>query len=114
MRERSSKAAPYSVDVVLVTAMGNELAILFARSSSDRERWSIPWRVSQGGETLEAAATHAAQIALGEAPIWMEQIAAFGDGKRHPSGADVSVAYVGLVPHETASPHAGYAWFPIR
>jgi len=43
----------------------------------------------------------------------MEQIGAFGDGKRHPSEADVSVAYLGLIPHETASPHAGYTWFQV-
>jgi 8-oxo-dGTP diphosphatase len=113
MRDRSPKAASYSVDVVLVTAMGNELAILFARSSSDRERWSLPWRVPQTGEPLDAAAARVAQDALGESPIWMEQIGAFGDGKRHPSEADVSVAYAGLVPHETASPRAGYTWFPM-
>jgi 8-oxo-dGTP diphosphatase len=43
----------------------------------------------------------------------MEQIGAFGDGRRHPSDTDMSVAFVGLVPHETASPRAGFTWFPI-
>lgn len=114
MRERSSKTVPYSLDVVLVTVMGNELAILFARNSTDRERWSLPWRIPQAGETLDAAAARVAQDALGEPPIWMEQISAFGDSKRHPSDADISVAYIGLVPHETASPGAGYTWFPLR
>ena len=113
MRDRSPKTASYSVDVLLVTAMGNELAILCVRNSTERERWSLPWRVPQAGETLDAAATRVAQDALGESPIWREQVGAFGDGKRHPSDADVSVAYLGLVPHETASPGAGYAWFPM-
>jgi 8-oxo-dGTP diphosphatase len=113
MRDRSPKPASYTVDVVLVTAMGNELAVLVARNSTERERWSLPWRFPQTGETLDAAAARVAQDALGESPIWMEQVGAFGDGKRHPSDADVSVAYVGLVPHETTSPRSGYAWFPI-
>jgi 8-oxo-dGTP diphosphatase len=113
MRERSPKPASYTVDVVLVTAMGNELAVLVARNSTDRERWSLPWRFPPTGETLDAAAARVAQDALGESPIWMEQVGAFGDAKRHPSDADVSVAFVGLVPHETASPRTGYAWFPI-
>ena len=113
MRDRSPKPASHTVDVVLVTAMGNELAILVARNSNDRERWSLPWRFPQTGETLDAAAARVAQDALGESPIWMEQVGAFGDGKRHPSDADVSVAYVALVPHETASPRTGYAWFPV-
>lgn len=113
MRERSPKPASYTVDVVLVTAMGNELAVLVARNSTERERWSLPWRFPQTGETLDTAAARVAQDALGESPIWMEQVGAFGDGKRHPGDADVSVTYVGLVPHETASPRTGYAWFPI-
>ena len=113
MRDRSLRTPSFSVDIVLVTATRNELAVLLVRSSSDRERWSLPWRASQAGETFEVAATKAAQEALGEAPGWMEQIGAFGDGKRHPSEADVSVGYIGLVPHETASPRAGYTWFQV-
>lgn len=113
MRDRSSRTASYSVDVVLMTAMGNELAVLFTRNSTERERWSLPWRIPQAGETLDAAAARIAEEALGESPTWMEQIGAFGDGKRHPGDAEVSVAHVGLVPHETATPTAGYAWFPI-
>jgi 8-oxo-dGTP diphosphatase len=114
MRERSARNASYSVDVVLVTATGNELAVLCVRSTGDRERWALPWRAAQPGEALELAAQRLAQEALGEAPIWMEQVGAFGDGKRHPSNADVSVGYVALVPHETASPRSGYTWFPMR
>ena len=113
MRDRSSRTSSFSVDVVLVTATRNELAVLLARNSSERERWSLPWRSPQAGESLEIAAIRAVQEALGEAPNWMEQIGAFGDGKRHPSESDVSVAYLGLVPHETASPRAGYTWFQV-
>jgi hypothetical protein len=112
MRDRP-KLTSYSVDVVLVTAMGNELAVLLTRSSSDRERWSLPWRGAQSAESLETAAEKAAQNAIGEPPIWMEQIGAFGGSKRHPSESEISVAFVGLVPHETAAPSAGYTWFPI-
>jgi 8-oxo-dGTP diphosphatase len=114
MRERSSKISPYSIDVVLVTAMGNELAILLTRGSTERERWALPWRAPQTGESLEATAVRVAEDALGERPIWTEQIGAFGDAKRHPSDSEISVAFVGLVPHETASPTAGYTWFPMR
>ncbi len=110
MRDRPAKTSSHSVDVVVVTAMGNELAVLLARSSSERERWSLPWRITQSGETFDNAVTRATMDALGESPAWIEQIGAFGDGKRHPADADVSVAYLGLVPHETASPRAGYAW----
>src|SRR5438552_955863 len=113
MRDRSSRSASYSVDLVLMTAMGDKLAILLARNSSERERWSVPWRIPQSGELLDAAANRVAQDALGESTGWMEQIGAFGDGKRHPSEVDVSVAYLALVPHDTASPRAGYTWFQL-
>jgi 8-oxo-dGTP diphosphatase len=114
MRERPSRTTSHTVDAVLVTAMGNGLAILLTRNSTERERWSLPWRVPQTGETLDAAAAQAAHEALGETPTWIEQTGTFGDGKRHPSDADVSVGYLGLVPHETASPRAGYTWFQIE
>jgi hypothetical protein len=94
--------------------MGNELAMLLTRSSGERERWVLPWRHPQAGETLEVTAIRAARDALGESPIWMEQIGAFGDAKRHPSDAEISVAFVALVPHETASPRSGYTWFPVK
>ncbi len=113
MRDRSSRSSSHSVDVVLVTAMGTELAILFTRSTTDRERWALPWKVAQGGEALDSTATRLAQDVLGEPPTWIEQIGAFADGKRHPSDADISVAFVGLVPHETASPRPGNTWFPV-
>ena len=114
MRERPSRTSPYTVDVVLVTAMGNELAILLTRGSTERERWALPWRAPQTGESLGTASVRVAEDALGEPPIWAEQIGAFGDATRHPSDAEISVAFVGLVPHQTASPDTGYTWFPMR
>ena len=113
MRDRSPRSGSFTVDAVLVTAMRNELAVLLTRSASDRERWSLPWRFAQAGESLDSVAAKSAQDALGELPSWVEQIGAFGDGRRHPSDTEVSVAFVGLAPHETASPRAGYTWFPI-
>ena len=112
MRERSSRTSPFTVDVVLVTAMRNELAVLLTRNVGERERWSLPWKFAQAGESLDIVAAKCGDEALGEQPAWMEQIGAFGDGRRHPSDTEVSVAFVALVPHETASPRTGYTWFP--
>jgi 8-oxo-dGTP diphosphatase len=113
MRERSSRTSSLTIDVVLVTAMRNELAVLLTRNVSERERWSLPWKFAQAGESLDIVAAKSGDEALGEQPAWIEQIGAFGDGRRHPSDTEVSVAFVGLVPHETASPRTGYAWFPM-
>jgi 8-oxo-dGTP diphosphatase len=113
MRERSSRTSSFTVDVVLVTAMRNELGVLLTRNVSERERWSLPWKFAQAGESLDIVAAKSGDEALGEQPGWIEQIGAFGDGRRHPSDTEVSVAFVGLVPHETASPRTGYTWFPM-
>lgn len=113
MRDRTSRTPFHTVDVVLVTAMGNELAVLCARSATDRERWSLPWKALQRGDALDATAARIAQEALGEPASWLEQLGAFADGKRHPSESEISVAFVGLVPHETAAPRPGNTWFPI-
>ena len=44
----------------------------------------------------------------------MEQVAAFGDGNRHPSDSDLSVAFGALVAMGTPSPVGGaYAWFSL-
>ncbi|MFL5481588.1 MAG: NUDIX hydrolase [Gemmatimonadaceae bacterium] len=113
MRERSSRTSSFTVDVVLVTAMRNELAVLLTRNVSERERWSLPWKYAQAGESLDIVAAKCGDEALGEQPAWIEQIGAFGDGRRHPGDTEMSVAFVGLVPHETASPRTGYTWFPM-
>src|SRR3982074_2216679 len=114
MRERPSRTSQYSIDVVLVTAMGNELAILLTRGSTERERGALPWRAPRAGETRGTSSGRLGEEAWAEPPIWTEQIGAFGDGKRHPSDTEISVAFVGLVPHQTASPNTGYTWFPMR
>lgn len=114
MRERSPRNSSVSIDVVLVTVAGDELAILLSRKAVERERWAIPWKYPAPGESLSASASHVAREALGATPIWIEQLGAFADGKRHPGDADVSIAFVALVPHETAAPANGLAWFPMR
>src|SRR2546423_14391277 len=104
MRDRSSKTASYSVDAVLVTAMGNELAILLARNSGDRERWSLPWRVPQLAEGLDVAAGRAAQGGVGGAPPLGGEESAFVGGERHSRGDGASVCFFAPVPHATPCP----------
>jgi ADP-ribose pyrophosphatase YjhB (NUDIX family) len=71
MRGRPSRTASHTVDAVLVTAMGQGLAILLTRNSNERERWSLPWRVPQTGETLDSAAT----LAGTDRRIWRHEAA---------------------------------------
>lgn len=114
MPDRRPRKPPYSIDVVLLTAVRGQLAVLLSRSPDGREKWTLPWDPPRTGEALEAAASRISKSIMGEDPVWKEQIGAFGDGKRHPSDAEISVAFAGLVPTGTPSPVGGvYAWFPL-
>lgn len=93
------RRAPLSVDVVLLTPRDHHLAVLLTRAEGPRarERWELPWDTLRA-ETLDEAAARVGRAALGVPPALVEQIAAYGDRRRHPSGADVSVAFLALAP----------------
>jgi 8-oxo-dGTP diphosphatase len=100
-RSGSRRSAP-SIDVVIVTPRGRRLMVLLVRApAKSRERWQLPWQSLRPGETIDDEAARLAKKALGTAPSLVEQAAAFGDGRRHPSGAELSVAFLSLVDEET-------------
>ena len=124
MRDRSTSSpaksparrAGFSVDLVLLTPHGRQLAVLLNRSADarSREKWIVPFDFPQQDETLDVAADRLARSALNTAPSWIEQIAAFSDGRRHPADVELSVGYVGLVPLGSPAPVGGTsAWFPM-
>lgn len=114
MSERRVRKPAYTIDLVLLTAIGGQLAVLLARSPEGREKWTLPWDAPRPGEAMEASAARIAKSVAISEPAWLEQVGAYGDARRHPSDADISVAYAGLVPIGTPSPVGGvYAWFPL-
>jgi len=114
MSDRRGRKSPYTIDLVLVTALKDQLAVLLWRTPEGREKWALPWGVPGSDETLENAAGEIATDALGILPVWLEQLGAFAADKRHPSDSDVSVAFTGLVSAGTPPPVGGaYAWFPV-
>lgn len=125
MRDRSSttgarpvRRSAISVDVVLFTPQGEQLATLLARQADGRgrERWVVPWDARHDDEPLDDAAARIARSALGTAPAWLEQIGAFGDKRRHPSEGTLSIGYVGLVAAGANQPaeSTGSQWFPVE
>lgn len=120
MRERSTvlsrpvaRSLTTSVDVVLLTPRDRTLAVMVQRATDPRfrDRWILPWDAPRQGEPPEQAAERVARAALGRAPAALEQVAAFGDDKRHPGDAQLSVAFVGLVPHAVrAEPAESGLW----
>jgi 8-oxo-dGTP diphosphatase len=124
MRERpqataarpGQRRATFSVDVVVLTPRGKQLAVLLvhADEARTRERWWVPHDEPIGDESMIDAARRIAVDAAHIEPTWLEQVGAFGDGRRHPTETELSVAYVGVVPQGTALPNsADSAWFAL-
>jgi 8-oxo-dGTP diphosphatase len=112
MRERSVvalrpsvRAITAAIDVVLLTPRERTLAVLLLRAADprSRDRWLLPWDAPRAEEPPDQAAQRVARGVLGVAPAALEQVAAFGDGRRHPGDAQLSVSFVGLVPHGVAT-----------
>ena len=103
MPDRKIRRPSYTIDVVLLTAVGSQLAVLLCRAPEGREKWVLPWDASRPQEIMEAAATRIAKATSAGEPAWLEQVGALGDGKRHPSESEISVAYAGLMPMGTPS-----------
>jgi 8-oxo-dGTP diphosphatase len=103
-----------SVDIVLFTPHGHQLAVLLVHDPSGhaRERWCLPWAPLTGNDALGHAAARVALRAAGAHASWLAQAGAFADGTRHPGRAALSVAYVGVMPSRVPGPPAGAQWFP--
>src|SRR4029453_2009518 len=114
MRERpqataarpGQRRATFSVDVVLLTPRGRQLAGLLIRAdeSRTRERWWVPYDEPQADEAMIDPGGRIAIDAARVEPTWLEQVGAFGDGRRHPTETDLSVAFVGVVPQGAPVP----------
>lgn len=93
-RNASTSRGTVSVDVVLLTCHDRRLFVLAEPAG---KRVELPWAMLSRGEALDAAADRIARQS-GQSPDWIEQVGAFTDGASHPSGAPLSVCYVGVRP----------------
>ena len=119
MRERQQgrpapRRAAYTVDVAVLTSLGDELAVRICplpggTAAGARERWMLPWGSPLDDETLEAAARRITVDACGVDPTWLEQTSAFDDERRHPAAAELSLLFVAVVPQGTATADDGSA-----
>jgi 8-oxo-dGTP diphosphatase len=98
-----------ATDVVLLTPRQRSLAVLLLRSSDARarDRWILPWDACRPDEDPEQTAVRVTKAVVGTAPAALEQVGAFGDGKRHPGDAQLSVSFVGLLPMGVAAQAPG-------
>ena len=104
-----------AIDVVLLTPREGTLAVLLLRADPRaRDRWLLPWDAPRNEESPEEAAQRIWRSVLGAQPGALEQVAAFGDGRRHPGDAQLSIAFVGLVPQGPAARIGdGAAWVDV-
>lgn len=98
-----------SLDLVCCTLLGDALAVLVRARGAATE---CPWVPFDAATSLENAAARLAKTTLGRPPAWMAQVGAIADGRRHPSGAPLSVSYVAVVPAGTTAP-TGMRWAPV-
>ena len=104
-----------AVDVALLTPRDRRLAVLLLRADSRaRDRWLLPWDAPRADEGPDDTALRVARSVLGVPPAALDQIGAFGDGRRHPGDAQLSISFVGLVPQGVAAESIeGAAWVEI-
>ncbi|HVX40463.1 MAG TPA: hypothetical protein VHB25_12905 [Gemmatimonadaceae bacterium] len=125
MPDRSSSAraaargVTVSLDVVLFTARGSELAVLLTPAGagrargSGRDRWMLPSDTPRPDESLDEAAARVARDAIGSAPPVLEQAGAIGGGRRQSEGPQVTIAYFGVMPEASAAGKRVASWFAM-
>ncbi len=111
----AARHVPASVDLVILAPSGRRLMVLLVRGAAQsRERWQLPWRALRPHETLDDEAVKLARKTLDATPSHVEQVRAFGDGRRHPSGSELSVVFLALVDSDTGDGFVGdAAWFGV-
>ena len=104
-----------AVDVILMTPRDGAVAVLLTRASDAhaRDRWALPWDSLRVDEAPEVAAARISRTALGSAPAALEQVGAFGDSRRHPGDARLSVGFLALVSQGT-EPTIGASWVDVE
>ncbi len=119
MRERTRPSAARaqrapaaaSLDLVCIASESRHLAVLV--QSAERGRVvSLPWSDLDPALAMDAAAARLARERIGRAPAWIAPLGAFGDGRRHPSGAPLSVSHVAIFAEGTSAP-VGMEWIAV-
>jgi len=97
-----------TIDLVLCAVRQGRVHVLVVKSG---RAVALPFRWADDGASLEAAAQDLARTHTGHAASWLTAGAAT-TSKRHPSGAVLTVPFVGVV-GPTAAARAGAAWHPL-
>src|ERR1019366_2502135 len=111
----ASRSTAISIDLVLCTRHGRNLAVLLVRAhrqlQNARERWVLPRAALAEGASLEETAANGAAHSCGIRPAWLAQVGAFGAAPRRSRRTALSVVYVGVTPESPTPPPEGSRWF---
>lgn len=106
---KSRRRGAATIDLVLCSARRGRLHVLVTRSAGGTP--VLPYTWSADGEGLEQAARELARDVAGHDAGWLAPGAATAS-KRHPTGAALSVPFIGVV-GPAAAASSGTAWHPI-
>lgn len=105
----AARTVTLSVDVVLFTPRGSELAVLLVSPPGGRGRSSVPNDGLRADEALDEAASRVARNALGVAPSVLEHFGAHGGARRQTGLSQVAVSFFGLAP-DGGTPRRTTSW----
>jgi 8-oxo-dGTP diphosphatase len=88
-----------SVDCVIFGFDENELKVLLIKSDMDKYhgKWSLLGDIIHWNEDIEQAAYRILKERTGMDDVYLEQVRAFGEVRRHPAARVVTIAYCSLI-----------------
>src|SRR5262249_27234792 len=88
-----------TADTVLFRRPGDEIQVLLIKRAHDpfKGMWALPGGFVDENEPLEHAALRELEEETGIKSVHLEQVGAFGDPGRDPSGHIVSIAFTGML-----------------
>jgi 8-oxo-dGTP diphosphatase len=111
-----------TVDCVLLREDRRTLQVLLVERDSPpyKGRWALPGGFIRMNEPLEAAVVRELAEETGIKDLsFLIQLGAYGQLGRDPRGRDISVAFIGIIPHGKHPPKAGSdaaeaVWLPVE
>ena len=108
-----------SVDCVILGFADKELQVLVIKSDLKEfaGQWSLIGDLVRPEEDLDAASYRVLQERTGLKNVYLEQVHAFGERNRHPSGRVITIAYYSLIDinhHKLQFNEHELSWRPVR